>query len=633
MLGFPRFHGFQKFKVKRDSKYIETEEIFLDALVHKKDKGAYSMETALSQRIFQITIIFFLLIVSFLFIRSFYLQVINYDLYSFKAEKNKYISIELDAQRGIIYDRNLNQLAFNSQNFELVCLIDSLPENDILKENQIREVSRILNLSYEDLLSSINAASNNNFSIAKDIEKEEAIIIKTKEKELTAFKLLETKSREYLDGTNVSHILGYVSGDDFSGQSGIEKQYNEELKEIPGTFTWERDVYGNLIEGEVVEPSQSGNNLILNIDYNLQKKVSEYLEEVVLKYGATGGAVIAVNPETGGVLSMASNPSFDSNIFSKNLTSQEFNKLLKDPSVSFYNRAISGEYAIASTIKPLLGVAALEEGIISSDTSFYCDGGINLKDGSYKSDWKTHGFTNLKKAIAESCDVFFYYVGGGYKDFVGLGIDKIEKYLKYFGLGKKTNIDLPQEKVGLLPNPQWKEEEIGLSWYPGDTYNISIGQGYLKATPLQLTMAISSIANGGKLLKPQIVKKISDKEEFKPEVVLEDFVSLNSLNEIKKSMRETVLSSAGTARSLQYLPVSSGAKTGTAETGKYQVYHNWITVFAPYENPEIVLTVVVENVPNNMGLANLIAREVLGYYFGEKEREQLDEEIVHEAGN
>ena len=638
MLDFFHFRGFQKFKVKRKDSYIDTEEIFLDALAHKKDKGAYSMEMALSQRIFQITLTLILFAIIFLLAYSFYLQVFLYNDYTTKSEKNKYISIEIEAQRGIIYDRDMNQLAFNSQKFELSCLIDYLPKDLTLREKQIREVARILEIPFDDLSATIEEKETGTLVIAQDIEKEKAIALKTKEKEISAFELTIKKTREYLDGNNFSHILGYVSGDDFTGQAGIEKQYNEELKETAGTINRERDTWGDLIDEEVVTSSKSGNNIVLNIDFGLQEKASSYLNEVVKQYGATGGALIAMNPQTGEILALASNPSYDSNIFSKNLTTQEFNQIMNNPDVSFYNRAIAGEYAIASTIKPILGIAALEESIITPETSFYCDGGIELNDGSYKSDWREHGWTDLKKAIAESCNVFFYHVGGGYRDFIGLGIKKIDEYLSYFGFGGKTDIDLPGEKEGLVPTPEWKEDTFNLPWYPGDTYNLSIGQGYIKGTPLQLSVAISAIANGGYIVKPQIVRSILDDkndivEEFSTEIISSGFVSLSSINEMKKSMRETVTSSSGTARSLQYLPVTSAAKTGTAETGKYQVYHNWITAFAPYEESEIVLTVVVENVPNNMGLANLIAREVLGYYFGEKERKQSDEEIVNEAGN
>lgn len=638
MLGFFQSRGYQRFKVKRVGRDIDTEEIFLDALEHKKDKGAYTMETALSQRIFQLTFGLFLVILGSFFFYSFNLQVLSYEDYNIKSENNKYLSKQISAQRGIIYDRSMNQLAFNSQQFELICYVDTLPIDGLLKEGEVREVARILEMSFHELMEKINEKESGKLLIARDIGKDKAIVLKTKEKELSSFELITKNTREYLDGNNFSHILGYVSGDTFDGEAGIERQYNNYLREDPGVLHIERDALGRKIEEEIIEPARSGDNLILNIDFDLQKKVSEYLEEVVKGYNASGGAVIAMNPQTGEVLSLASNPSFDSNIFSRNLTTAQFNEIVSSPKVSFYNRAIAGEYSFASTIKPMIGVAALEENIITPNKSIYCDEKIELSDGTFKSDWKFHGWTDLKKAIAESSNVFFYHLGGGYKNFIGLGIEKIEKYLQYFGLGNLSQIDLPGEKPGLIPNPTWKRQLNGLPWYPGDTYNVSIGQGYVKGTPLQLTVAIGAIANGGKIVKPQVVKSILDEnnnviEIFDTEIVSEVPTSSYSLEEIKKSMKETVTSSLGTARSLQYLPVTSGAKTGTAETGKYKIYHNWITVFAPYDEPEIVLTVVIENVPNNMGLANLVAREVLGYYFGEKQRAQEDEEIINEAGN
>lgn len=641
MLGFHRSHGCQKFKVKRWNTDVETDDLFLDALTHKKDRGSYVMETALSQKIFHIVFTSFMLVIGVLLFRCFYFQVIDHGVYSEQAEKNKFLSSEIDAQRGIIYDRNFKQLVINTQGFDLVCKISNLPEDELLKEQQIREVARILGISFDSLDKSIEemeAAGETEFSLARDLDKDKVIILKTKEEELTGFEIVKKKSREYLSGYNFSSVLGYVSGDNSTGESGVEKQYNDVLKEIPGEVNREKDVHGNMVKEEVIKPSESGNNLVLNLDYDLQEKAAEFLAEAVDGYNAKGGAVVAVNPKTGEVLSLISYPSFDNNLFSKDLTKKEFNDLLKNPKVSFYNRATSGEYPTGSTLKPMIAVAALEQGIITPDKEIYCEGGIELNDGTFKKDWATHGWTNLKKAIAESCDTFFYIVGGGYKNFNGLGIAKIEKYLEKFGFGAKTNIDLPEESAGLVPDAEWKEQATGTPWYPGDTYNISIGQGYFKATPLQLTMAISSIANGGKLMKPQIVKSILDNNNqtvktFEPEVVSENFVSLSSINSVREGMRETVLSSAGTARSLQYLPVSSAAKTGTAQTGKNEIYHNWITVFAPYDDPEIVLTVIVESVPQNTGLANLVARETLGYYFGEKQLEQDVQEIVNEGGN
>lgn len=641
MSGLNRSGGLRKFKVRRGKSDIETDDIFLDALAHRKDRGAYVMETALSERIFRIVFTSFLLVLAFLLFRCFAFQVIDYNVYAEKAEKNKFLSSEVEAQRGIIYDRNFTQLVSNTQTFDLVCNIYKLPKDEFEQEKQLREVSRVLAFSFEELRDKIDEMRNAgevSFTVSRDLEKEQVIVLKTKEEELTGFSIVKKKKRDYLNGYDLAHVLGYVSGDSSVGEAGIEKQYDDVLKEIPGEITREKDVYGNLVKEEIVRPSESGNNLVLNIDYDLQEKAAYFLSSAVSGYSAKAGSVVAVNPKTGEVLALVSYPSYDNNIFSRDLTNKEFSDLLNDPATSFFNRSISGEYPIGSTIKPFIGAAALEQSIVTPEKEIYCEGEIELNDGTVKKDWRLHGWTNLKKAIAESCDVFFYLVGGGYKGFNGLGIAKISKYLERFGFGFETGIDLPEEKAGLVPDPAWKEEKTGASWYPGDTYNISIGQGYFKATPLQLTMATASIANGGKLMKPQLVKKILDNEnntvkEFSPEVLSENFISSSAIESVREGMRETVSSSLGTARSLQSLPVSSAAKTGTAQTGKNEIYHNWITVFAPYDDPEIVLTVLAESVPQNTGVANLVSREILGYYFGEKQLQQNAEEIVNEAGN
>jgi penicillin-binding protein 2 len=641
MLGFHRSHGCQKFKVKRKNTDIETDDLFLDALSHKKDSGSYTMETALSQKIFHIVFTAFVLIIGILIFRCFYFQVINYKTYNAAAEKNKFLSSEIDAQRGIIYDRNFKQLVTNTQSFDLICNISKLPKDDLLREKQIREIARILGTPFEDLeknIETMKTAGESSFSLIRDLDEQKVIIFKTKEEELNGFEIVKNNNREYLEGYNFASVLGYVSGDNSDGKAGIEKQYNDALKETPGEVNIAKDVHGNLIKDEIVKSSKSGNNLVLNIDYGLQEKAAEFLASAVTGYNAKGGSVVAVNPKTGEVLALVSYPSFDNNMFSRNLTKTEFNSLLNSPQTSFFNRSVSGEYPTGSTVKPMIAVAALEQGIVTPTQEIYCPAQIELKDGTVKKDWTFHGWTDLKKAIAESVDTYFYMIGGGYNDFKGLGIDKIKIYLAKFGFGAKTNIDLPEEKVGLIPDSIWKEENIGVSWYPGDTYNISIGQGYFKATPLQMTMATAAIANSGKLMEPHVLKSVLDINNqtiktIEPKVLSEDFVSLSSINSVREGMRQTVLSGAGTARSLQSLPVSSAAKTGTAQTGKTEVYHNWISVFAPYDDPEIVFTVIVESVPQNTGLANLIARETLGYYFGEKKLEQNVQDIVNEAGN
>jgi len=372
---------------------------------------------------------------------------------------------------------------------------------------------------------------------------------------------------------------------------------------------------------------------------DLQNNIMKFLSEDLKQYNSPGGSVVVVDPKTGGILSLVSAPSFDSNMFSQALSAEDYNKLINSNTTSFYNRAIAGEYPIGSTIKPLIASAALEEGVITPDTIILDnEGGLQLSDGTFKKDWAVHGVVDLNKAIAESCDTYFYIVGGGYQGFVGLGIDRIDKYLNEFGLGNYTGIDIPGERAGFIPTADWKKEKTGINWYPGDTYNISIGQGYMKATPLQLAMATAAIANGGKLIKPQIVDSILDKnnkviKKIETEVINNDFISSENLESVREAMRQTVLSSAGTARGLQWMPVTSAAKTGTAQTSKAETYNNLITLFAPYDDPQVVITIVIDSVPYETGVANLLARQIMSYYFAKDKDVDIQTQNQDQSSN
>ncbi|MDD5013320.1 MAG: penicillin-binding protein 2 [Candidatus Pacebacteria bacterium] len=625
----------KKLKIKRAIEEIETDDIFLDALVKKRDRSYETMETALSQRNFQLIKIFFSLGILFLMSFSFYFQIIQHDYFAEKSKKNNFVFKDVDAQRGIIYDRNMNQLVSNAQSFDLICNINNFSEDEIIKEREISEIAKIIEMPIDDLKKIIEEKANKKeFVVFYDLEKEKVIVLKARANDFSGFSISKNQKREYVDANNFSHIIGYVSRNDENGEAGIEEYYNNDLKEIEGVIEKERDVYGNVLNEEMIKSPESGNNVILNIDMALQKKTAEVLNSVIKDTDAKSGTVVAMNPNTGEILTMITLPSYDNNIFSRNLSKEEYNNLLKDPNVSFLNRAISGEYAIGSTIKPVIAAAALKEGIITPEKSIYCEGGILLGDGTIKNDWKAHGYVDLNKAIAESCDVYFYTIGGGYGNIKGLGINNIVEYLELFGLGKKTGIDLSGEISGFIPTPEWKKEKTGISWYPGDTYNISIGQGYLKATPLQLAIFTSAIANGGKIVKPQIVKSIvrgdgSVIKEFSPEIIAEDIIDENVLGDVRTAMKETIVSPDGTAHSLSYYNFTSAGKTGTAETSTRKSYHSLMIAFAPYENPEIVVSAIIENVAYEKLFINVIVRQVLDYYFnGEKEEINIEDEIA-----
>ena len=440
-----------------------------------------------------------------------------------------------------------------------------------------------------------------------------------------------------MDKTLLAHVLGYVgriSEDelsqnkdrgyhltDYFGKSGIEKQYENDLRGKDGAKRSEVDASGKIVKliGEI-EPSP-GKDLVLSIDYGLQQKMAESLQASLDKAKVKKGAAIALNPNNGEVLAMVNLPTYDGNLFSKGISEADFKKLNEDENQPLLARAILGQYPSGSIIKPLFAAAALEEKIINRNTSILSNGGIKIGDFSFP-DWKPggHGMTNVTKAIAESVNTFFYAISGGWENIKGLGADKMKLYLEKFGLGKDSGIDLPGESIGRIPDPKWKEEAKKEPWYLGDTYHFGIGQGDLEITPIQMAKAISAIANGGTLYKPRLVKEIVDSNDknsvkiIEPQKETENVISKENIDIVKEGMRQTV--TAGSARSLNDLPVPIAGKTGTAQYGANNEHrHAWFTSFAPYPNPEIVLLILVEGGGEGSEFAAPVAKDVYKYYF------------------
>ena len=521
------------------------------------------------------------------------------------AAQNKYLFLTLGAQRGVIYDRNFQQIVWNEVRFDLVSAKDSVV-------------------------------------VEKNLALERVIFFETNPEQSKNFLVRKIKKRKYQQG--LSHVLGYLgrvslrelrkedsdySAEDFVGKEGLERTYEEVLRERKGVIRVERDAKGRQFSREIVEQPRSGKSLVLWLDLELQKKLRKDLASVLDKVGAEGGAAVALDPQTAGVLALVSLPSFDNNLFSQGISKKQLEALNQDPQKPQLNRVIAGTYPTGSTIKPLIAAAALEEGIIKPDTKLNCPLEICVKnkytgEDECFQDWKFHGLSDVKRAIAESVNTFFYPIAGGYQNFKGLGIEKIARYLELFGWGREVGIDLPGERKGRIPTPSWKESYFkkpqNKLWYLGDTYNLSIGQGYVLASPLQVAVSFSAIINGGRLLKPHLVQKIIDEEkniieEVPPEILRENFISQETLDVVKQGMIEAVSSRAGSAHILASLPVRAGAKTGTAQTNKKNVYHSWVTVFAPEENPEIVLTVVIEKVKGTRLAALLVAQSVLNWFF------------------
>jgi len=620
-----KFHLWTKYRQD-----IEPQEVFLDNLAKKREGelgiSEKKIEVPLSQKILWGFLVFNFGVILILFCKTFQLQILERDFFMAAAQNNKFISHSIEAARGVIYDNQGNQLVFNKPSFDLVLNESELPKDETEKERVLKEAEEITKGIYQNL------------------DYQTLILLETKISDLPGFQIVQNPVREYKDPEIFSHLIGYtgkISSEelkenpeiyslfDYAGKDGLEKSYEEVLRKKPGKVRLEKDTYGNLISKEIVSLSKSGDSLVLWVDSELQKKIKESLEKTLANTGAKKAVGIALNPQTGGVMALVSIPSFDNNLFNKGTDPKLLNNILTDPEQPLFNRAISGLYPTGSTIKPLVASAALEENIISPSKKINCQGEIiipnpyNPEAVTEKHDWRVHGWTDLRKAIAESCNVFFYTIGGGYADQQGLGPSKIKKYLELFGWGGKTGIDLPNESVGLIPSPNWKKEVKKENWWDGDTYNLAIGQGDISVTPLQVVTAFAAIANGGKLFKPQVVKQVVDSErnlveEIKPEVLRENFIDPKNLQIVREGMRQAVTgenSPYASSIMLNSLPVPAAAKTGTAQTPLADHYHNWVTVFAPYDNPQIVLTIMIENVAEAQVAALPVSRDVLEWYF------------------
>lgn len=633
-----------KTKFKED---IEPQEIFWDALARKKEEelglSEKKFEIPLSRNILRGFWILFFALIFLLLVKTFQFQIIQGKSFSLLSERNKFKVSQIEAERGVIYDQKGKQLVRNLPSFNLILDKRDLPQDPTERLRVTKEAAEILKKDPEELKNEIDAEESSRVLISDSLDHQTLIALEMKVGNLKGFSIENNTVREYLGDSLFSHLIGYTgkinqeelksdseqySISDWVGRAGVEKSYEDVLRKNSGKILIERDIKGNLISQKIGSQPQSGKSLVLWLDLDLQKKIKEELKKGVKNANSLSGVAIAMDPRTGGILALVSLPDFDGNLFQQGASSsEEIKKTLQDPQKPLFNRAIAGLYPTGSTIKPLMASAALQEKIISPEKKIYDPGQIEVphrydpKIIYVFRDWTVHGWTDMRKAIAESCNVYFYTIGGGFGGQEGLGPARIKKYLELFGWGNKTGIDLPGEKEGLVPSPDWKKETRKENWWDGDTYHLSIGQGDLLVTPLQLTSAIAAIANNGKLFKPQVVQKIVGGsfnspqiiKEMKPEIVRENFIAPENLQVVREGMRQGVVS--GSSVTLAGLPVPVAAKTGTAQFGKKNSYHKWITVFAPYDDPQIVLTIMVEDV-EGLGATTLpIARNVLQWYF------------------
>ncbi|MDP6756185.1 MAG: penicillin-binding protein 2 [Patescibacteria group bacterium] len=572
-----------------------------------------------------------------LFAKLYYLQVVRGAEYYGTAEGNRIRSLSIIPPRGVIIDSNGKKLAYNVPDFALVVIPADLPHDQEAEDAIFSSIAELIGISHFDLIesfSNIERTSENAIEIARGITQEQAVVIASSIQEWQGISLVPVEKRTYQITDPLSHILGYtgkISTDDYEildkddyelfehvGKIGLEKVYQDQLRGVLGELRIEVDSNGIFSRKLTQTEPVMGNNMYLHLNSELQMFIWQELEKMIIERESPGGSVIVMDPETGAIKALVSYPGFDNGKFSRGIDSKAYQSLLKDERKPLFNRSIAGEYPSGSTIKLVVGSAALEEGIITPYTTISSTGGISVNQYWYP-DWKYggHGRTDIEHALAESVNTFFYAIGGGYESIEGLGVSRISDYGVKFGLNTKTGIDLPSESMGFLPSKDWKLQKKGERWYLGDTYHLAIGQGDISVTPIQVANFTSVIANGGTLYSPRIVDKIGrnydDAEIIKPIVLSKQVVDPNTIRTIQQGLRSVV--TYGTARSLSVLPVDIAGKTGTAQFSSTKEPHAWFTGYAPYNNPEIVVTVLVEEGEGGDISATPIAKKIFEWYF------------------
>lgn len=559
--------------------------------------------------------------------RLWQLQILDGDKYKKLSEDNRMRILKTPASRGIIYDRNGIPLVKNIPFFSVSITADNFRGIDT------DSLSALLGLTKKEVEEKLNKKDNSPFipvKLKQGLSFAEIARIEARRSDFPGLFVETDVGRKYLFGKVGAHIIGYLGKittsqldnpelrhfppDALIGQWGVEALFDNQLRGIPGERIIEVDALGRELRMIQERPSVKGKDINLSIDINIQKAVED-------AFGDKAGALVAIKPDSGEILALESLPSFDPNTFSMGISYDNWKSLIEDKKKPMLNRAVQSQYPPGSTFKIITAIAALEEGIIDPDAKINCTGAINYGRWTFRC-WKKegHGPVDLHRAIVESCDVYFYELGRR------LGIDKIYKYATAFGLGRETGIELipVKEKKGLIPNTEWKKEQKRRPWYLGDTFISAIGQGYVTATPMQMAVMMATLANGGKIYKPSLIK-IDHRDpsatiNLKPETV----------KIIKKALSGVVNESNGTAQGARSSLVVIGGKTGTAQvvgkkkglTGERFMDHAWFVAFAPVDNPEIALSVFVEHGGSGGAVASPIAKRAIEAYMKSKNQQE-----------
>lgn len=536
--------------------------------------------------------------------RGFYLQIMHGGLYRTQADENRVTLQTIPAPRGIFYDANNKQLVENISSTDLVLDPLNLPQiedESYLLENLPSIVPGLTPEDIKDALSKVRS-SKRPVLLAKALDHDIVLNIEQAGGSIRGVMLVSSLVRKYLLSENLAHVLGYTSPvtaeelakhdellpTDTTGKLGLEQMYDERLRGEHGTAYVEVNASGKPQVNLGKQDPVAGSDLHLTIDADLQEYIYQLFYDLNEKdkEHKTAGAAVVIDPQSGAIKALVSYPSFDPNVFSQPALRKQATQLFSDPLKPLFNRTVDGTYPSGSIIKPFLAAGGLQDGIITANSTVLSTGGITIGPWHFY-DWQAggHGTTDVKKAIAESVNTFFYLLAGGDETHTGLGPEKINHYLREFGWANPTGIDLPTEASGFLPTPAWKEATFHERWYIGDTYHLGIGQGNVLVTPIQVASATAALANGTYWYTPHLLQT----DDIQKKTLS---VSQKNIQTVREGMREAVTD--GSARSLSALSIPLAGKTGTAQIGGSEDTHAWFTSFGPYDKPELVVTVLLE---------------------------------------
>ncbi len=577
-------------------------------------------------------ILFFVLVLIVYILRLYYLQIINGEFFREQSEHNRTRIEDIPAPRGLIYDHNGRLLVENRPAYNVF----AVPE-EVELERAVKAIANLCHLSVDDTARIIKKSKNRPrfkpIKIFSDVSRDCIAKIEANKFKMQGVFIGIEPVRFYCYGKSASHLLGYLGEitdkelmdlrpkgyetGDWVGKSGLEKILEPYLRGHNGSRIVEVDALGRRLKILDEKYPVPGHAVWLTIDIDLQAFIETLMENV-------SGASVVMDVRTGAIRAMVSSPGFDPNIFVKGLTEEEWRNLNSDPGHPLLNRVLQSAYPPGSTFKPFVAVAALEEEVIHPDKKLFCPGFFKLGRRSYRC-WKRegHGHIALHRAIVESCDVYFYQLG------LRLGVDKIAQYARLFGFGKKTGIELPGERRGLIPSKEWKLNYLGQPWHKGETLSVAIGQGYVLVTPLQMVVAYGAIANNGWYVKPNIIEKIEGTKGTEIDVERHKLpVKRKTLQIIKAALEDVVRDKHGTAHKIWDEDIPIAGKTGTAQVVRLREGikkrkrlpehlrdHAWFVGYAPASDPEIVIAVIIEHGGHGSSAAAPIVKKIAEYYF------------------